>query len=142
MAVVVPVAVLLVALAVGIHYEALRRIAAVTARLRVVPRRQRLVLVILGAILAHLVEIWVFAAGLFALSGLETAGGIRGDLGAGFLDYTYFSSVTYTSLGYGDLTPVGPLRLLTSLEAITGLVLLAWTASFTFLQMRKLWESD
>lgn len=138
MVVVAPVAVLLVALAVGIHYEALRAVSGLASR-GAGPRRRRLVLVILGAIAAHLVEIWVFAIGLYLLSGVESTGAIRGDFAPGFLDYTYFSAVTYTSLGYGDLTPVGPLRLLASLEAITGLVLLAWTASFTFLQMRRLW---
>ena len=57
----------------------------------------------------------------------------------GFLDYLYFSSVTYTSLGLGDVFPVGHLRFLTGVEALNGLVLIAWTGAFTYLAMGKMW---
>ncbi len=40
------------------------------------------------------------------------------------------------------IVPVGALRLMTSLEAVVGLVLITWSASFTFLQMRRYWGSD
>ena len=33
-------------------------------------------------------------------------------------------------------------RFLVVLEAVTGLVLIAWTASFTFYQMRESWMDD
>ena len=51
----------------------------------------------------------------------------------------YFSFSTYTSLGYGDIVPVGDARILAGVEAITGLVLIAWTASFTYLEMSMHW---
>ncbi len=37
-----------------------------------------------------------------------------------FLDALYFSVVTFTTLGYGDLTPLGPSRTLAALEAFIG----------------------
>ena len=37
-----------------------------------------------------------------------------------WLDCLYFSVVTFTTLGYGDLTPLGPSRLCAALEAFTG----------------------
>jgi hypothetical protein len=52
----------------------------------------------------------------------------------------YFSTVNYTSLGVGDVVPVGNMRQLASLEAVTGLVMIAWTASFSFVQMEHFWE--
>ncbi|MCA9111260.1 MAG: two pore domain potassium channel family protein, partial [Planctomycetaceae bacterium] len=55
-------------------------------------------------------------------------------------DYGYFSFVAYTSLGFGDITPKGPVRFMTALETLTGLILIAWTASFIFLQMQVNWE--
>ena len=38
------------------------------------------------------------------------------------LECLYFSITTYTTLGYGDLSPSGWLRIITSLEALLGLV--------------------
>jgi voltage-gated potassium channel Kch len=37
-----------------------------------------------------------------------------------FADSFYFSSVTFTTLGYGDFTPNGFLRVVTAFEAIFG----------------------
>ncbi len=37
-----------------------------------------------------------------------------------WLDCLYFSVVTFTTLGYGDLTPLGPSRFFAALEAFTG----------------------
>ncbi len=39
-----------------------------------------------------------------------------------FFDALYFSTTTWTTLGYGDIAPSGDIRLLTSLEALTGLI--------------------
>lgn len=46
--------------------------------------------------------------------------------GAAFNDYLYFSFVTLTTLGYGDISPAGPLvRALAYLEATAGVLYLA-----------------
>ena len=39
---------------------------------------------------------------------------------ANFRDCTYFSVVTFTTLGYGDITPVGNARILAAIEAFIG----------------------
>ena len=52
--------------------------------------------------------------------------------------FIYYSFVTLTTLGYGDIIPIGHIRFTAGSEALTGLVLIAWTASFTYLQMQKL----
>lgn len=58
------------------------------------------------------------------------------------LNCAYFSFATYTTLGYGDISPVGALRFLAGLEALTGLVLITWTASFMYFEMRQYWSSQ
>lgn len=39
----------------------------------------------------------------------------------------------------GDIVATGPLRLLAGIEGITGLVLIAWTASFAYVEMGHYW---
>ena len=53
-----------------------------------------------------------------------------------------FSLVTYTSLAYGDIAPLGPARLLAGIEALIGLGLIAWSASFTYLEMQRHWYAN
>lgn len=89
---------------------------------------------------AHLLEVAYYAWGymfLAAQSGAPLVGGEA--LGEG-VDYFYFSIVNYTSLGYGDFYPHGPFRVLAGIEALNGLMLITWSASFTFLAMSRLWR--
>jgi len=48
----------------------------------------------------------------------------------------YFSMVTYTSLGYGDIVLTGDWRALSAIEAANGLIIFGWTTAliFTFIQ--------
>jgi len=46
-----------------------------------------------------------------------------------FSDSCFFSLVTVTTLGYGDLQPLGLARALSSIEAVTGLVLAGYSIS-------------
>ena len=55
------------------------------------------------------------------------------------VDYAYYSTVAYTTLGLGDLVPTGGLRILTGIESLNGFILITWTASFTYLAMEKFW---
>ena len=56
-------------------------------------------------------------------------------------DAVYFSATTWTTLGYGDISPLGGMRLLTSLQALTGLSTLPIMASVIWLYCeRRLWK--
>ena len=44
------------------------------------------------------------------------------------------------TLGFGDIYPVGDLRLIASVEALNGLLMLGWSASFIYLAMEKFWD--
>jgi hypothetical protein len=120
------------------HYEALRILTPFLARLGTRPRPRILVL-ILSLLAVHQAEVWMFAWGyLFAdLTGIM--GGLKGAT-SGLLSYAYFSTTTYTTLGYGDITPTGPIRFIASVEALTGFVLVTWSASFTYLEMQRFWR--
>lgn len=44
----------------------------------------------------------------------------------------YFSLVTFTTLGYGDITIISDNRMLAGLEAINGIILIGWSTAFMF----------
>ncbi len=133
----------LVSLTVLIHYETLRATTTlVLPRLTIRPRR-RLLVVMLAVFIAHTIEIWFYGIGYYLLAqdfGLGLLGEFGGNIGHHFSNYLYFSTVTYTSLGLGDVYPLGDLRLIAGFESLTGLLMIAWSASFTYLMMEKFWN--
>ena len=77
-------------------------------------------------LLYFLLAVLVFVA-LYYLVRDENNGlvyGYGGGYVLNFLDYLYFSFVTITSLGYGDIRPIGAYKFIASLEVVTGLVML------------------
>ena len=131
-------AVLLVAICVLVHYEALRLASNLLPGLNIRPRKR--ILVVIGvAFLAHSLEIWIYGVAFWLIANYLAIGDIIGKVPVGFPEYIYYSTVSYTSLGLGDLYPTGVLRLLTGVEALQGLAMIAWTGSFTFLAMEKFW---
>jgi len=133
------VSLLLVALTVLIHYEALRLASSSLVRAGI-PPRARILVVIFYAFIAHLIEVALFAATFFALIEQWGLGELAGNLQRGFYDYLYFSLSNYTSLGLGDLYLQDALRFLSGVEALIGLMMITWTASFTYLAMEKFWD--
>lgn len=131
--------VVMVVVTVLVHYEALRLISdKLIPRLRVHPR-QEMVYVIFGVFFAHTLEVWLYTACYVLLAHLGV-GHFSGEMNGNTVDYLYFSVVTYTSLGIGDVYPLGGLRLVTGVEALSGLLMIGWSASFTYLSMERLWK--
>jgi hypothetical protein len=78
-----------------------------------------MVTTVLGLFLLHTVEIWIWA-GLFFVNKAVVP----------FQDALYYSTVTFSTVGYGDII-VGPRwRLLASLEAINGFILIGWSTAY------------
>lgn len=129
----------IIALSVALHYEVLSLLSRWLPKF--VPNHRLLVLVgVIGAMCAHVMEIWIFGAGFYFMHHAESFGQLQGNIGGSFLDCVYFSFTNYTTLGYGDIEPVGSIRFLAGLEALTGLVLITWSASFMFIEMQKYWK--
>jgi len=80
---------------------------------------------------SHLIHILLFAYYYYyvfhAYPDLKLFGG---NIEGNFLDFFYYSINCYTTLGTGDIYPNGTLRIASGLEALIGLVLIAWTATF------------
>lgn len=130
----------LVAICVFLHLAVLRRLARFIEAPDA-PVRHPLLVVIFTLFATHLVQVIVYAAGLSLLDQAgfgRLAGAVVGGPGW-FVDHFYFSIASYTTLGIGDIVPEGDIRLIAGIEALNGLVLIAWSASFTYLVMERLW---
>jgi hypothetical protein len=60
---------------------------------------------------------------------------------ASFEEAVYFSFVTFTTLGYGDITLNGGWRLLSGIEALNGILLVGWTTAMIFSVVQNIWRS-
>lgn len=128
----------MIAAAVGFHFEILNWLSRAVPKMSL-NNRPRVVVALLGAIMAHIVEIWLFALAYYYLVNAGHMGSLEGNFDGSLNDCFYFSVSTYTTVGYGDIEPYGDVRFLAGLEALTGLVLITWTASFLFIEMQKFW---
>ena len=122
-----------------VHYEGLVQTFGRLFRLRV-QARVKVLLGILAVIALHVVEIWIFGLALWLLLRWPECGSIAGAEAGGLLDAVYLSAVSFTTVGFGDLAPVGAIRFLSATESLIGFVLIAWSASFTYLEMERFWR--
>ncbi len=133
---------LVIAVVVMIHYEFMYRFTILMPKMKV-RHRFRIVLGVCAALTAHAVEVWIFALSFYFMHYSEGYfGHLQGNFEGTLLDCVYFSFTTYTTLGTGDIEPIGDLRYLTGLESLTGLVLITWTASFLYLEMTRYWDLE
>lgn len=131
-----------VMLAVLIHYEGLQYFSARQAarRDRVAPGRQTVLYVVFWLLGLHIAEIWTFGVAYHLLLGWPEAGRIIGLSDNHLFDHIYFSATVFTTVGFGDLSPSGPIRFMAGTEGLTGFLLIGWSASFTYLEMEALWR--
>jgi hypothetical protein len=128
-----------IGLTVAVHYSVLLRCAKSLPSLTI-SRPPRVMILIFVVLLAHTFEVWLFALAYYTLAPFGHFGVITGNPEpTSIVDYVYFSSTVYSTVGFGDLAPVGPLRVMVGMEAVTGLVMIAWSASFTYIEMQRDW---
>ncbi|WP_375307529.1 potassium channel family protein [Bradyrhizobium sp. A11] len=79
--------------------------------------------------LAHTLEILVWALAYLILGAAPPES-----------DRLYFAFVNYTTLGYGDITPVQAWRLTGPMTAMNGILLFGWSTAVLFEVLRKTLE--
>jgi hypothetical protein len=129
----------LLALTTLLHYEVLQSLHQRLGRLRI-PVRSKLLVVMFSAFSAHALEMLLYGAAYFVLLKVGGVGALSGPHLLSLHDCLYFSAATYTSLGFGDIAPLGPIRMLAGTEALNGLLLIGWTASFAYIAMERFWS--
>lgn len=101
-----------------------RRVAHLSAILR---QSLLLIIAVLGIVFLHTLEIWCYAILYLELGAVQ-----------GFEPALYFSTVSFTSLGYGDIVLTPDWRILGAIEAANGLILFGWSTAFLISMMGKL----
>lgn len=74
---------------------------------------------VLGLFLLHTVEIWSWAVAYVALGAIN-----------GFEHALYFSTVSFSTVGYGDVRPAIEWRQFAALESIDGFILIGWSIAY------------
>jgi hypothetical protein len=72
-----------------------------------------------GLIAIHTIEIWLYAGLYFALRAAPN-----------FESALYFSTVTYATIGYGDVLIEKSWRILGAIEGAIGVIMLGWSTAF------------
>ncbi len=133
------IASILVGLTVIVHAIALDRLMILLEALgpKVFKHSPRLwkapmiVIAVVGNFLALIAEIWIWAVfylGVNALPDIEAA--------------LYFSTSTFTTVGFGDLVLSKDWRLLSSFQSANGFILFGWSTAFIFEVMSKLYQRE
>jgi hypothetical protein len=122
-----------------IHYEVLRLLSVGLPAFRM-RARAKLIVVIFSAFFAHAAEIFLYAVVIYVLVRYLGTGTLAEASRFSLTQCLYFSAETYSSLGYGDIVPGGDLRLLAGVEVLNGLLLIGWSASYTYIAMERFWN--
>lgn len=95
--------------------------------------RRTIVIVLTGFLLVagHFVEvlIWAYTYQIVGAAPPDTP-------------LVYFAFVNYTTLGYGDVLPVGEWRLVAPLTALNGIMLIGWSTALIFEVLRQTAAAD
>lgn len=78
-----------------------------------------ILLVVLGLFLIHTVQIWVYALAFFWLGTFDS-----------FEAALYYSTSSFTTVGYGDVLLDERWRILGAIESANGFLLLGWSTAF------------
>jgi hypothetical protein len=137
---VVLLTVVAVMLSVGLHYEGLnmlaRRLAGKGGR-----QRRQVLYAVIGVLVLLVTEIWIFGLAYWLALKMPGAGEVVG-AGGSLLETVYLSAMTFSTVGFGDVAPSGAIRFMAGTEAVLGLFLIAWSATFTYLEMEQHWRRD
>jgi ion channel len=125
----------MVGLTVGIHFGGLLMLMWVLRarghRFRAHESAARvaalIIFVVLGLVAIHTVEIWIYAAAYLAVGAIPD-----------FEEALYFSTTSFTTIGYGDVVLDRHWRLFGAIEGANGLLLFGWSTAFMLSVIQRL----
>jgi Ion channel len=99
-----------------------RVMSHVTGRFRMHGHRSRVIAmisVVFGLFIVLTVEVWLWAACYLVVGALPD-----------FDHALYFSTVSFSTVGFGDVVPAEKWRLLGALEAVNGFLMIGWSTAY------------
>ena len=129
-----------VGLAVLVHYEGLSLVSRWLGRHHGPHSRRKVLYAIYAMLALHITEIWIFGLAVWMRLFYPGTGSVAGARPLQLFDAVSLAAMTYTTVGFGDVAPVGPVRFLAGTMSLTGFVLITWSASFTYLEMERFWR--
>ena len=133
--IIVGITAMAVVVCVSVHYEGLRLLNRMP--IGGINDRHRIIIMILCIMMLHIVEVWIFGLTYYFLLLNGGFGSFDGMASIELFDSVYFSATVFSTLGFGDIVPLGPIRFVTGTQSIAGLTLITWSASFTFVEMMR-----
>ncbi|MGD9842006.1 MAG: ion channel [Steroidobacteraceae bacterium] len=122
-----------------IHFEILGVLSNTLPKLGV-PRRSKLLAVVFVALTSNAIQIYLYGFMIYFLVSYANVGTLLGADGFSLVNCFYFSAEAYTSLGFVDIVPRGSIRLLVGAEALNGILMIGWSASYLYIAMERYWN--
>lgn len=88
-----------------------------------------MVFIVLGIFFTHTIEAWIWAIFYWVFAGVNP-----------LMQAIYFSTVTYTTLGYGDIVLTEEWQLLSSMQAVDGIIMFGWSTAFLVTVRSDFWS--
>lgn len=83
--------------------------------------------VVMGLFVVHAVQIWLYALVYLAVGAFET-----------FETALYFSTSSFTTVGYGEIFMAPPWRIVSAIQSANGFLLLGWSTIFLISVLARL----
>lgn len=135
------ITVIVSAIVIIVHFETMTWLTKV-GRMTRWPVRISLLVGLFTLFVAHSVEVWIFAGGLYVANEILQLGSLSGAFDGSARDYLYISLVNYTTLGYGEIVPTGHMRTICGFEALIGLLMMGWSTAFTVFRLTDRWKAS
>ncbi len=94
-------------------------------------KEYRIAVSVMFTFAAGIIEAVIWAAAYLWIGALQT-----------FADALYFSIVTFTTLGYGDITLNDSWRLLASYQAAIGIIIFGWSTAIVMAIIQKIYSKN
>lgn len=128
---------LLSVLVAEIHFESFNLISKMFSGISM---RLRMLLVFFSILVTHVAEIIMYALVIYLLQNQLGFGGFTKEFEPTIINYVYYSAVSYTTVGISSFNATGPLKIIGSLESLTGFMLITWSASFAYSSFGSFWK--
>lgn len=84
-------------------------------------------------VLVHVIQVALWAVTYRLLPNVDELGTMESAV--------YFSFITFTTVGYGDVTLAPPWRILAGVEALNGVILIGWSTALLFGVLQNMWQT-